>query len=341
MFRALKWRLSLEIVIMGSETLLGNMVRSELMDMRKRTLVQTLANATFIGMFLVLLMGATVTQTESGRGCGDDWPLCNGKFVPDYTITSIIEYSHRVVSGTVGLIVLATAIAVFLYVRRSDAKLYASGALFFTILQAGLGAAQVKNPQSDAILALHFGFSLLAVTFTLLLVTAVRAAVREKAELKAESHQRGVSARFRGAVWLTTLYAYIVVYTGAYTSHTDSGGGCSGFPFCNGQLIPSAFEGATAIAFTHRTAAYALFAVVLMLAWFARRRYAGISEIYNGARWALVLVAAQVMSGGLLMALMGTGAYIIGTLLHTLIISALFAVLSYLSVTVWRASRAR
>jgi cytochrome c oxidase assembly protein subunit 15 len=307
--------------------------------MRNNRLVHTLAIAMCVGMFLVLLMGATVTQTESGRGCGDDWPLCNGRFVPDYTITSMIEYSHRLVSGVVGLLVLAATIAVYKRVPRSDAKLYAAGALFFTVLQAGLGAAQVKNPQSDAILALHFGFSLLAFTCTLLVVTTVRAAIRAERATSLTT-DKPVSGRFRWAVWLTTLYAYVVVYTGAYTSHTDSGGGCAGFPLCNGQLVPEVLEGATGVAFTHRTAAYALFTIVLLLALYARRVYSSHRDIYTGAVWALVLVTGQVLSGALLMVLMGTGSYVVATLLHTLIISVLFAVLSYLSITVWSAGRA-
>ncbi|TLS53366.1 heme A synthase [Paenibacillus antri] len=299
--------------------------------------VRALALAACIGMFLVLLMGATVTQTESGRGCGDDWPLCNGKFVPDYTITSIIEYSHRVVSGVVGLLILAAAIAVFLRVPRRAPRLYSAGALFFTVLQAGLGAAQVMNPQSDAILALHFGISLLAFTLTLLTVTSVRAYFRGDRSIEAG---KPVTGGFRLAVWLTTLYSYVVVYTGAYTSHTDSGGGCAGFPLCNGQVVPSALEGATAVAFVHRTAAYLLFAVVLALALYTWRTYASRRDISNGAMWSLVLVVAQVLSGGLLMALSGTNSYVLGTLLHTMIISVLFAVLSYLSITVWEAGRA-
>lgn len=305
--------------------------------MRNERIVKTLAIAACIGMFLVLLMGATVTQTESGRGCGDDWPLCNGRFVPDYTITSIIEYSHRVVSGAVGLLILAAAIAVFLHVRQRAARWYSGLALFFTVLQAGLGAAQVMNPQSSAILALHFGISLLAFTLTLLTVTSVREYYRRSMP---HSSGKRVTGGYRLAVWLTTLYSYIVVYTGAYTSHTDSGGGCSGFPFCNGQAIPSTLEGATAVAFTHRTAAYLLFFVILILALYTRRAYAGNRAITAGAGWALVLVFAQVMSGALLMALMGTGSYVAGTLLHTMIISVLFAVLSYLSITVWKLGRA-
>jgi cytochrome c oxidase assembly protein subunit 15 len=304
--------------------------------MKRKIPIYFLALITCIGMFLVLLQGALVTQTESGRGCGDDWPLCNGKFVPAYTLESIIEYSHRIISGVVGLLVLGTTIATFLRLRQRDARVYALGALFFTLLQAALGAAQVMNPQSDPILALHFGFSLLAFTLTLLLVTAVRSA------LKTETvpHEKMIlppplSKSFRMGVWLTTIYAYFVVYTGALVSHTDSGGGCLGFPLCNGEWIPSSLQDATAIAFTHRTAAYLLVFSVLIVALVARKFYKHNSEIYSGAKWSFILVIGQVCSGALMMILMGTDGYIFGTLLHTVIIAVLFAVLSYLSIAVY------
>src|SRR4051812_19132343 len=51
-------------------------------------LIQRLANLSAIGMFLILAMGALVTKADAGRGCGDEWPLCHGKFVPAHTISS-------------------------------------------------------------------------------------------------------------------------------------------------------------------------------------------------------------------------------------------------------------
>lgn len=73
-------------------------------------------------MFLILAMGALVTKADAGRGCGDEWPLCHGKFVPAHTISSFIEYSHRLVVGIVTIILIATFILVFRYVKRKDAK---------------------------------------------------------------------------------------------------------------------------------------------------------------------------------------------------------------------------
>ncbi|WP_274363888.1 COX15/CtaA family protein [Paenibacillus thermotolerans] len=298
--------------------------------------VKTLAMAACIGMFLILMMGVTVSQTESGRGCGDDWPLCRGKFVPAYTVESMIEYSHRAVTGVVGLVILASTIATFAYVKRKDARFYAGGALLFTIVQALLGAAQVKNPQSDEILALHFGISLIAFTFTFMLVVAIRQAERGAAGRKASAIP--VPKWFQTAVWLTAIYAYLVVYSGAYVAHTESGGGCFGFPLCNNTLVP-ALEGATAIAFAHRMAAYALFFIVLVLAFIARSKFASNRLIRNGANLAFAFVTGQIASGALLMALMGTEWYVFGTLLHTILVSLLFAVLVYLGISTRAAGR--
>ena len=133
--------------------------------------VKLLTVLTCIGMLLVLIAGVLVTKMDAGRGCGDDWPLCNGKFIPAYTLESLIEYNHRLISGIVGILVLITFVAVLRSMKeRRDAIFYASSALIFTVVQAILGAMAVVWPQSDPVLALHFGISLIAFASTMLLV---------------------------------------------------------------------------------------------------------------------------------------------------------------------------
>src|SRR5215208_607896 len=82
--------------------------------------LQSLAVATTLGMFIVLLMGAAVTNTGSAEGCGRSWPLCNGQFVPEFTVATAIEYSHRAVTGVEGLLVLALAVAMLSRWGRRD-----------------------------------------------------------------------------------------------------------------------------------------------------------------------------------------------------------------------------
>src|SRR5271155_144705 len=52
---------------------------------------------------LVVLWGALVRATESGAGCGNNWPLCNGVAIPvSPTLHTIIEFTHRqMVTGDV------------------------------------------------------------------------------------------------------------------------------------------------------------------------------------------------------------------------------------------------
>jgi cytochrome c oxidase assembly protein subunit 15 len=134
-----------------------------------RKLLKPLSLITCIGMLIVLMMGVLVTNTGAGHGCGSDWPLCNGKFVPSYTLESLIEWNHRAVTGLEGILVAVTFFAVWRNTRRYDARLFVSAAAFFTVLQAVLGAMAVVWQQSSAVLALHFGFSLLAFASTYLL----------------------------------------------------------------------------------------------------------------------------------------------------------------------------
>jgi cytochrome c oxidase assembly protein subunit 15 len=309
-------------------------------------LYKWLCVATAVGMGLVLLMGALVTKTESGRGCGDDWPLCNGKFVPAYTVESIIEYSHRAVSGLVGLLVLGTAILTALLLRRrKDAMLYAFGALFFTVFQAILGAMAVLWPQSDAVLALHFGISLVAFAFTLLLAIGVWRQEfwpdeRHKGPTR-ETHRAGsaITRKFRNVIWGVTVYCYGVVYLGAYVRHTESSGGCMGWPLCNGQVVPE-LTGATGIVFAHRAGAALLFAGVAYIAYRAHRNYPQQEELVRATQWALALTGLQIISGATIVYTLTTDWYLLTALIHVILISGLFGVLCYLCILSRRLSLA-
>ncbi|WP_164779712.1 COX15/CtaA family protein [Paenibacillus kobensis] len=284
---------------------------------------RALAVASCIVMLLVLLAGALVTNTESGRGCGDDWPLCNGKFVPAYTVESLIEYSHRAISGLAGILTLAAFLYSLIYKRYKEQLVYASSALALTVVQALMGAAAVLWPQSPAVMAIHFGISLLAFASTLLLVVWLRRFGRGEVR-KANTP---VPKRFYGLLLFTAIYSYIVVYLGAYIRHTDSSGGCIGWPLCNGQVVPD-LEGATLAVFIHRVAAAILFFIILYVFVTIRRSGAGGEPLRVSSAWALTLVAAQVLSGAwLTLTLTNENMFIFTSLLHNLIIAGLFTML--------------
>ncbi len=49
---------------------------------------------------LVVLFGAAVRATESGAGCGSNWPTCGGSVIPaGGEAETIIEFTHRATAG--------------------------------------------------------------------------------------------------------------------------------------------------------------------------------------------------------------------------------------------------
>jgi len=298
-----------------------------------------LSYITCLVMFFATFGGMVVTKTDSGLGCGQEWPLCNGKFVPAYTVASMIEYSHRAVSGMAGLAALASLLAFWRYKRdRKDLMAYVIGTSVFVVVQAIMGALAVVKPQSAAIMALHFGFSLIAFACSVMLALGMRRLEQAKESIGREGLPR-VSKGFRNFVWGTTIYSYVVVYVGAFVSHTDSREGCSGWPLCNGEVIPE-LSGGVGIAFMHRVAALLLLIVVAVMGHFAYWRNRDNREIQMLGLSATLLCLLQVISGAIIMATMhNEEVYIFSALGHTLLISALFGVLCYLSVRVWQLSR--
>lgn len=301
---------------------------------------RALAIAACIGMLLVLLGGALVTNTESGRGCGDDWPLCHGKFIPAYTIESMIEYSHRLVTGFEGLLVFATCLSMFLKFRKnrkgySEPLFYAGGALLFTIIQALMGAAAVMWPQSPPIMAIHFGISLIAFASTLLLVIwTFRAKNGPPVEFK-------VPSSIFPRVLLTAIFCYIVVYLGAFIRHTDSGGGCIGWPLCNGEVVPE-ISGATGAVFIHRIAAMTLAICLAGLFVHILKVSVGGAGLTKSAAWTLGLVVTQIFSGALLTYTISNSNWFLFTnLLHNLIVTGLFGILMDILIRSWRLREGR
>ncbi|MBO8165058.1 MAG: heme A synthase [Brevibacillus sp.] len=282
-----------------------------------------LAVSATVLMFLTMLAGSLVTKTGSALGCGNDWPLCNGKWVPEYTLESLIEYSHRLITGLAGLVViLFSALAWRRFRGNQEVQVLALIGLFFIVLESILGASAVIWPQSSAVLALHFGFSLLAFSGVLLLTLFVLQRERINRYVR-----QPVSSRFRNLVWGIAVYAYGVVYLGAYVRHTGSNMGCSDWPLCQGQLIPE-LTGQVAIHFMHRAAAAVLYLLLMALFIYAYRQYRQTRrDIYLASLLAFVLMTVQVLSGGLVV---WFKLHLYATMFHSAVITCLYGVLCYL-----------
>jgi cytochrome c oxidase assembly protein subunit 15 len=276
-------------------------------------LLRWLAALTCGGMLLVLVMGAAVTNTGSAEGCGRSWPLCNGQFVPEFTVATAIEYSHRAVTGLESLLVVALAASMLALWRRDREVVVLTTLMLGTLLlQAGLGAGAVLWPQSALMLATHFGVSLIAFATTFLSAAVVFE--RTSPAAPPAFTRPGASRNLMLAV---TLYVLGVVYLGAYVRHADLSLACVDWPLCNGQVVPP-LDGVTGVVFAHRLAA--LGAVVLI-------GVVAFRERSTGAIWALVLVLLQALSGAIVV---WSRLGLFSTLLHAALMGLLFAALAYL-----------
>ena len=94
---------------------------------------------------LNILWGAFVRASDSGAGCGSHWPNCNGEILPTpQNIHTVIEFTHRALSGIDLLLVLALLIWGWRsYGKGSPVRVGVTCSAAFILLEAGLGAGLV------------------------------------------------------------------------------------------------------------------------------------------------------------------------------------------------------
>jgi cytochrome c oxidase assembly protein subunit 15 len=282
--------------------------------------LRTLSIIGTIGMFIVLLMGATVTDTGSSEGCGRSWPLCHGNFLPAGIRESVIEFSHRLVTGIIGIVIFALAV-LCIRARKKYPQLLPLvpmmvGAL---LLQSVMGAWAVKYPQSAPVLAMHFGFSLVAVAGVFLVMRVI-----DESQAGSRTIRPIPTREFRIATWLSVVAVYVVAYSGAYMKHVDAvDDGCRTWPLCNGQVVPE-LGGDDGVVFMHRLAALAGTFLIAGIAWIAWRHRQSRPDLANTSLLALWLVLAQIIAG---MLVVRTDMQLIATLMHAGIMAALFLTL--------------
>ncbi|MFE1244646.1 heme A synthase [Fictibacillus sp. NPDC058756] len=282
---------------------------------------------TSFGMLLVLLMGAVVTKTDSGEGCGNSWPLCYGELLPTQPkLETIIEVSHRYVSAWLGILVII--LAIWAWKRdphRKEVKILAGSAVFFIVLQGLLGAAAVIWSQSSAVLASHFGFSLVSFASVLLLALL-------SFEKREDPFVARVSKAFKKNLYWLFAYLYAVVYTGALVRHTGSSMGCGPkFPSCSGTIADLGSQ--ASIHLLHRTAAIVLFIWIVYSWYHARKHYKDQKALNKGLQFAALFVLLQGLSGAMIV-LSNLNLFV--ALSHGLIISFLFGTLSFVALIVYR-----
>ena len=299
------------------------------------TIVKRIAIVATAGMFLVLVMGATVTNTGSGEGCGRHWPLCHGEFIPAYALDTAIEYSHRFVTAIEGLLIAATA-AGALWLRRDRAtRVLVALMVGSLLLQAGMGASAVMYPQDSAILAIHFGISLVCLGSTFLVARVLHEPTSPVAgrrsldgRTSAQSSVLGLQSSsvptgYRRLAWGTLGFTLVVAYLGAYLRHGHYELACHRWPSCDGALVPD-FGPGVAWSLAHRLAALVAVALVGWLLVWSRRLAATHPALQRPSQAAGLVIVGQVLMGA---AVVISRLDLFATLGHAALMALLFVAL--------------
>lgn len=233
------------------------------------------------GTFLLLVLGGLVSGTESGLGCGAEWPLCRGQLVPPFSEPEVfIEWLHRLVAAVVGGLVLATAFVFWRWARPLAAL--AAGLL---VAQVAIGALTVRLELPTGISTAH-----LAVGTALFAVLVVLAA--------SIFHGEGVGAAgggLAGLLWLAAGATYFQMVLGAYVRHSGAGLACPDVPLCLGQVVPP-LDGPIGVHFLHRLGGLVVLGLV-HAAGGRLLRTAHMPALRRAALAAMILVVVQIALG--------------------------------------------
>lgn len=132
-------------------------------------ILRSLSFATLAILFSLIFIGGYVSASGVGLSC-PEWPLCPQGLLPHEDF--IIEYIHRSVAATTGLLVLAT-MAFVLKSKEAPkgmkiASLIAAGAV---IGQIALGAVVIVERLHSVLVTVHLGLGM--VLFSMVLMTVV------------------------------------------------------------------------------------------------------------------------------------------------------------------------
>lgn len=238
---------------------------------------------------LIVLTGAGVRLTGSGLGC-PDWPRCYGGTVPPLETHAVIEYGNRVLTGFVGIAVIAASVLAW-FRRPFRWHLAFFGALLplGVVCQAILGALVVKYHLAPGLVMSHFILSMLLLDAAFALAWCSR---YEPWQRRRSSDRLGV-----WAVRALIPFGQLTIAAGTVATASSPHAGAHA-----GQLVHRfGFEGSGTLEWVvQRHAAIAtLFGLAAIAVWLILRRPGGDRRALRPLTAVIALLALQGAVGGL------------------------------------------
>ena len=289
--------------------------------------LQALTLLTLFLTFDLVLFGAFTRLTDSGLGC-PDWPGCYGNASPIGASAQIaqaqaqmptgpvthtkawIEMIHRYLATGVGVLIVTLLVATWFERRRGAAvsPWWPAATLAWVCVQGAFGAFTVTLKLLPAIVTMHLLGGVILVALLVRQAVAYEHAQSGRGRVETTPALRAGLLACLALLWLQ-------VALGGWVSTNYAVLACTEFPMCQGSWWPVmnfqqafelwrplgmtsggehiAFAALTAIHYTHRLMAYAVFAAIALLAW----QLMGARVLERQARWLAAIAVLQFATG--------------------------------------------
>ena len=129
-------------------------------------ILKYLSLASLAVLYSLMFIGGYVSASGLGLSC-PEWPLCPSGVLP--TQEYLIEWSHRFIAATTGVLIVATAVGSW-FTKDSHKKIKFTGTLagIFVVTQITLGAIVIDLKLHALLVAVHLGIGILLFAMTLL-----------------------------------------------------------------------------------------------------------------------------------------------------------------------------
>ena len=211
------------------------MIQRRTPGQRVRLAFRILVVTALIAAFAQVTLGGIVRVTDSGLAC-PDWPLCHGRIIPPFELTTLIEYSHRLSASALGVLAVAAAAMAWIYYRSNSRILFATLlGLALVLVASALGGVVVLTELDRWLVLFHLGIAeALVACMVAVLVVGWSVARRSPA------HEPTVreTDRFNLLVLATLVGTIVLILSGSYMVGYGAGSSCGTWPLCRGSLVP-------------------------------------------------------------------------------------------------------
>ncbi|KQL18748.1 heme A synthase [Cytobacillus solani] len=251
-----------------------------------------LAFFTILLTYLLIVFGGYVASSESGMGCGPEWPLCNGAVIPILQGDTLIEFAHRVIGAILGIMAVLLFVKIIRSQTNTTIRSVAWGMIFLLTVQILLGAVVVILDLPAIVVTGHL---LVAMIFLASLIWLWRSTSMKESKEKIHTVSINIEKRKQiiNHLNIVLILLLLTLVFGAYIKHESYGLAC-GWLTCGDSLLPNTLQ--EILQTVHRVLAVISTIYLLLISFWAFSKRWGVA-MQNRLFIALLVVLLQLLIG--------------------------------------------